>query len=136
MTTDGRITDGRITDQEAGQAVASYVACRREEQFQKKGQEAAGAILKQYLQENPGSAIYDEATDHTARLITSRKAPSYDVASMPDGLVLWAARHGLLNVDQKALAALEGKFIEVVDIRKFETPGAESQRLRVERRKA
>ena len=134
MTTDGRITDGRITDQEAGQAVASYVACRREEQFQKKGQEAAGAILKQYLQENPGSAIYDEATDHTARLITSRKAPSYDVASMPDGLVLWAARHGLLTLDHKAFATIRDKFIEGVDIAKFATPGAETTVLRVERR--
>ena len=96
-----------------------------------KLREKAGGTLKAWLSAHPGEELYDEGSKHRAGLAVRRGASTYDVASMPDGLVLWAARHGLLQVDAKVLDALSDKFAEVADIKKQAIPGGESTTLRV-----
>lgn len=115
-------------------AIRAYVAARREAGLHKKAQDMAGARLKEYLAAHPGERPYDEETQHEAFLQTKRTAGGYDVVSMPDGLILWAARHGCLQVDAKALDALEGKFIEGLDMKKFALPGGETTSLQVVRK--
>ena len=130
---EGEKVTTRIGNKEALQAVGAYVAYRSGEQEYKKNQEAAGAILKAYLAQNPGP-LYDEGSGYEARIITARSASRYDVAYMADGLVLWCAKMGLLEIDHKAFSAIKERFIEGLDVAKYEVPGRETQKLNVSKR--
>lgn len=123
----------RISDKEALLAVGAYALMRSGRDAYAKNQEKEGATLKTYLAQNPGP-LFDEGSGYEAKLTTTRKAPTYDCASMSAGLLEWCAKHGLLEVDDKAYKAIRDRFIEGLEVAKYAIPGAETVRLDVSRK--
>ena len=77
--------------------------------------------------------LYDGEHGVTARLQTRHGAPGYDLASMPDDLVLRLRDLVVLSVDAKAMKALDGAAIEALEMTRFEVPGPETVALIVHR---
>lgn len=108
-----------------------YEAARTEAQRSKSAQDLFGSRLKEWLEAHPGEPIRDGETGLVGELQKRSGASRMDVASLPDELLLWAARMGLLNADLKAWTALKDKFHEAQRMSQFLTPGGESFALRV-----
>ena len=77
--------------------------------------------------------LYDGEHGVTARLRTRRGAPGYDLASMPDDLVLRLRDLAVLSTDAKAMKALDGDAIDALGMARFEVPGRETLALTVRR---
>lgn len=92
------------------------------------------AQIRPYIAER--GPVVDEETGLRGWMDERKGATVWDVASLPDELVLWAARHGCLKVDGAVLKALDGKFIETVDINKVAMPGPTSTVMHIERERS
>lgn len=90
--------------------------------------------IKDYLAETGQESVTDGEHGITARLVARSGAPTYDVGSMPDALVLRLRDLRALSVDGKVLRALDGKAVEVLEARRYEMPGGVTYALEVKRR--
>lgn len=90
--------------------------------------------VKAYMEQRGLEVLEDGEKGYVARLQVRRGSPTYDVRSMPDGLVLRLKGLGALAVDAKVIKALDGKAAEALDVRPYAIPGPETVALVVERR--
>ena len=116
---------------QAIEALRAYVLARNDRDQGVRAMARYAEPVRDWLAANPGEYLYDEGTGLEARLQTAHGADTYDVASMPDAVILAAARWSLLTVDHTVLKALDGKRVEVLDMKKWRQPGGETTRLSV-----
>ncbi len=122
-----------MTERDALVLVRDYVEARRQARRAKNVQDLHGVHLKAYL-DHRGRDLYDGETDYEARLVERQGAPTYDTLSMPDAMILAAAKAGALNVDHEVVLALRGKALWVDDIKRYEMPGKTTTALDVKKR--
>ena len=79
--------------------------------------------------EASGETMYDPVLEVSVSLQVRRGADRYDLASMPDELVRWAADHFILSADDKLVRKFMDSAIEAVEMRRFATPGGETKAL-------
>ncbi len=130
MTT---IAAAPISEAQALQAIAAYVSIRTERDTMERARVAAGKLLYEYIEAN--GQLTDAETGYVARLIErGGNSKTYDVVSLAESspnLLTWLGRHGCLSIDTKAVQAMAGKAIEMLDLTRYAMPGPVSRVLTV-----
>ena len=131
----GEIEEGQPLKRELAVILISpYYNLGREINRQEKQRSAWGKPIREFLEANRGEPLEDRELGLVARLQERQGPDTYDVPAMPDALVIWAAKQGLLNMDAKPAKALLGKFAEGLELERFRMPGRPSVALVVEKR--
>lgn len=112
-----------------------YADARRDEQIAKRKKDDAGEVIKGWLQRNDGESLYDGEAGLEASLKTRNGSESYDVARMPEALVLKLWQANALSVDVKMLRALSEKTTLYIDSQPWRVPGPATEYLEVTQRK-
>lgn len=92
----------------------------------------AGAVIREYLDKH-GGLLVDGERGITAYLQGREGMARWDLTRVPDALLLWAAKMGLLTVDNRQFVGLLGKFVEADNLKPYRQPGAPSTALVVEK---
>ncbi len=111
------------TEREIVAKLSRLAAIREAKRRLAKEDETISNEVKAYLERTGQQQVTDGETGVTARLQVRQKGPYYDVMSMPDTLVCRLKALGVLAVDVNAARALAGKAPELLDLRRYETPG-------------
>ena len=125
MTTEIDLTEEQRLFQEraAVALIPRIMVARTEKSTAERIDRDCSAQLKQYLDLEGLQELIDG--EHNLRAYYEpRSAGKYDVRSMPDALVLWLARQGLLGINVTALRALKkaAPAIELDDAERFWIP--------------
>jgi hypothetical protein len=92
--------------------------------------------VRDWLDAHPGERLMDGESRVYAQLQPrpgSLKLDAMKLADKRPELLVWLAAQGALNLDLKAWEALQGKAIEVDDIKTFTHPGKGSEALLIEK---
>lgn len=111
--------------------VSEYVAITEAMNISRRRQQRLREQIVQFMELEGETEITEGESGVTVQLNTRTAAPTYDVRSMPEALVLQL--HGLaaLDVSRKVIQAQEDRIIESLDVKRFELPGRESVALTV-----
>ena len=123
-----------INQVEALNLLRRYVEAREGETAFGKTKEGYGAQIKEYLAESDGEILWDGEHKLEAFLQERRLSERYDVAAMPQAVVLALWKANCLNVDTKVLAALEGKSAIALKAKPYRVPAGVTTALVVRRR--
>ena len=119
----------------AVEQLAEYVEGRQIETFGKAQKDKAGNVLKAWFQLRPDEELVDgeRAPPIRAYMQKRRESDVYEIASMPDELVLALHKANVLVVNAAMVKVLpRGRLAD--DVKKYITPGGESYSLKVEER--
>ena len=124
-----------FTERELINMLDGLLAIRAKRDQYAKAFETGKKPIADYLAKHGGDLL-DGENGIRAALQDKRGAPELDLMSMAEaneGLVLWAARQGVLKLDAKVFAALDGKARETLLLKDYISPGAGSQSLIIAR---
>ena len=118
-----------ITQRAAVGMLAHYTALRHRIAKLEKERELMADFIKSWLRDNPSEELVDGEAGIRARLQEREGTPEYDVASMPDALVLWAQAHHILQLNHKRARYYVGESPEGDALKGYRTPGQVSEAL-------
>ena len=110
----------------------AYSDLRREKGGLERKIATLGKPIREYLEARRDEEyLWDGEYELRAYLEARAGADQLDTANCPDDLLRWLADHGCLNLDARALKALDGKFPETLRVRGYISPGPGSEALQV-----
>ena len=115
-----------LTEYEAVEQLSLYDLARRVENRAKALKDDVGVPIKAWLEAHPGDHLVDGERRLRAFIQERQATDTYDIPHMPDALILWAARTGLLSANDALVRGLAESQIEALDMRKWAMPGKPS----------
>lgn len=118
-------------ERQAVDSLLPYWECQQAEKHYRESKEAHGLVIKTYLQTHDMTELEDSERGVKAVLQTRKlSTENWDIASMPDELILRLAKAGCLLADKKAMD-LKGHQALRIDAEPYFIPAGETVALRV-----